>query len=312
MSHLVKRALRGPSRPEDMTRAIGKRKSNSLSYPLAAFEFDGEGVESSDARRGPVRAVDPVLRAAAQAAPPSVQLEELTWTEVRAAIQSGTTTIIVPAGGTEQSGPHIALGKHNVRARVLAGRIAAALGDTLVAPVLAYVPEGAISPPSGHMRFPGTISIPDAVFKNTLEAAGRSLRQAGFTHIVLVGDHGGYQSTLKQAAADLNKEWAGSGVRAHYIPDYYRAVDVAYVRALRAKGPERRPDRQPCRHGRHVADLAIDPSLVRSNHLSGDHGPAEGTNGDPGPSSAALGQLGVDLVVSQTVAAIRKARAEKR
>jgi creatinine amidohydrolase/Fe(II)-dependent formamide hydrolase-like protein len=249
--------------------------------------------------------------AAARAAPPSVQLEELTWTEVRAAIQSGTTTVIVPAGGTEQSGPHIALGKHNVRARVLAGRIAAALGDTLVAPVLAYVPEGTISPPSGHMRFPGTISIPDAVFRNTLEAAGRSLRQAGFTRIVLVGDHGGYQSVLKQAAADLNREWAGSGVRACYIPEYYRAADVAYARALRAKGLS---DIQIGSHAG-TADtsltLAIDPSLVRSDHLRGDHGPAEGTNGDPGPSSAALGQLGVDLVVSQTVAAIRKARAEK-
>jgi creatinine amidohydrolase/Fe(II)-dependent formamide hydrolase-like protein len=249
--------------------------------------------------------------AAARAAPPSVQLEELTWTEVRAAIQSGTTTVIVPAGGTEQSGPHIALGKHNVRARVLAGRIAAALGDTLVAPVLAYVPEGTISPPSGHMRFPGTISIPDAVFRNTLEAAGKSLRQAGFTRIVLVGDHGGYQSVLKQAAADLNREWAGSGVRAYYIPEYYRAADVVYARALRARGLS---DVQIGSHAG-TADtsltLAIDPSLVRSDHLRGDHGPAGGTNGDPGPSSAALGQLGVDLVVSQTVAAIRKARAEK-
>ena len=121
------------------------------------------------------------------------------------------------------------------------------------------------------------------MFKNTLEAAGRSLRQAGFTHIVLVGDHGGYQSTLKQAAADLNKEWAGSGVRALFIPDYYRAADVAYVRALRAKGLS---DVQIGSHAG-TADtsltLAIDPSLVRSNHLSGDHGPAEGTNGDPGP-----------------------------
>lgn len=252
-----------------------------------------------------------VFGTAAQAAPPSVQLEELTWTEVRAAVRSGTTTIIVPAGGTEQSGPHIALGKHNVRARVLAGRIAAALGDTLVAPVLAYVPEGGVSPPTGHMRFPGTISIPDSVFKNTLEAAGRSLRQAGFVHIVLVGDHGGYQSILKQAAADLNREWAGSGVRAHYIREYYGAADVAYVRALRAKGLS---DVQIGSHGG-TADtsltLAIDPSLVRSDHVPGDHGPADGTNGDPGPSSAALGQLGVDLVVSQTVAAIRKARAEK-
>jgi creatinine amidohydrolase len=250
--------------------------------------------------------------AAAEAAPPSVQLEELTWTEVRDAIKSGATTVIIPAGGTEQSGPHIALGKHNVRARVLCSRIARTLGDTLVAPVLAYVPEGGIQPPTGHMRFPGTISIPDPVFKATLEAAGRSLRQAGFTHIVFVGDHGGYQSVLKQAAADLTREWAGTGVRAHYIAEYYRAADVSFVRVLRNHGLS---DVQIGSHAG-TADtsltMAIDPSLVRPGHVGGDHGPAEGTNGDPGPSSVVLGQLGVDLIVTQTVEAIRKARTEKR
>lgn len=250
------------------------------------------------------------LSTAAQAAPPSVQLEELTWTEVKAALQSGTTTIIIPAGGTEQSGPHMALGKHNVRARVLSGRIAAALGDTLVAPVLAYVPEGAISPPVGHMRFPGTISIPDATFKSTVEAAARSFRQAGFRHIVLLGDHGGYQTLLKQAAADLNREWAGHGVHAHFIAEYYGATQTAYVQALRAKGLT------AAQIGEHagVADtslmMAIDPSYVRADRLGG-HSAADGTQGDPAASSAALGQLGVDLIVSQTVAAIRKARAEK-
>jgi len=248
---------------------------------------------------------------AAQAAPPSVQLEELTWTEVRAALQAGTTTIIVPAGGTEQNGPHMALGKHNVRARLLAGRIAVALGDTLVAPVIAYVPEGAISPPAGHMRFPGTISIPDAAFKSTVEAAGRSFRQAGFTDIVLLGDHGGYQPVLGDAAAALNKEWAGSGVRAHFIEDYYRVTQTAYIQGLRAKGLSE------TQIGRHAgaADtslmLALDPSLVRTDRLAG-HSAADGTAGDPTASSAALGQLGVELIVSHTVAAIRKARAEKR
>jgi creatinine amidohydrolase len=242
----------------------------------------------------------------AQAAPPGVQLEELTWTEVRDAVKAGTTTIIIPAGGTEQSGPHMALGKHNVRARVLAGRIAAALGDTLVAPVLAYVPEEA-----GHQRFPGTISIPGATFKSVLEAAARSLRQAGFAHIVLLGDHGGYQAQLKEAAADLNREWAGSGVRAHFIEDYYRASQTAYLQALRAKGLS---DAQIGSHAG-AADtslmLAIDPSLVRADRLAG-RSATDGTAGDPALSSAALGQLGVDLIVSQTVAAIRKARAEKR
>ena len=250
------------------------------------------------------------LSTAALAAPPSVQLEELTWTEVKAALQSGTTTIIIPAGGTEQSGPHMALGKHNVRARVLAGKIAAALGDTLVAPVLSYVPEGAISPPVGHMRFPGTISIPDATFRSTVEAAARSFRQAGFTHIVLLGDHGGYQALLKQAAAELNREWAGHGVHAHFIAEYYGATQTAYVQALRAKGFT---DGQIGEHAG-VADtslmMAIDPAYVRADRLGG-HNAADGTQGDPAKSSAALGQLGVDLIVSQTVAAIRKARAEK-
>ena len=54
-----------------------------------------------------------------------VFLEELTWTELRDAVRSGSTTAIIPVGGTEQSGPHLALGKHNVRVKLLAGRIAA-------------------------------------------------------------------------------------------------------------------------------------------------------------------------------------------
>src|SRR5262249_51379206 len=98
----------------------------------------------------------------AQAQPPeTVFLEELTWTELRDLIDSGKTTIIVPIGGTEQNGPDMALGKHNVRVKALSEKIALALGNALVAPVIAYVPEGGVSPPTAHMRFPGTITIPD-------------------------------------------------------------------------------------------------------------------------------------------------------
>src|SRR5215510_305436 len=47
--------------------------------------------------------------------PDTVFLEELTWPELRALVAAGKTTIILPIGGTEQNGPHMALGKHNVR-----------------------------------------------------------------------------------------------------------------------------------------------------------------------------------------------------
>ena len=90
--------------------------------------------------------------AAAAHAQDSVFIDELTSTEVAALVRAGKTTALVPIGGTEQSGPHIVLGKHNVRARVLGGKIAVALGNALVAPVIAYVPEGSVDPPSAHMR----------------------------------------------------------------------------------------------------------------------------------------------------------------
>ena len=78
-----------------------------------------------------------VADAAGEPATRSVFLEELTWTELRDDIRAGATTVIVPVGGTEQSGPHMALGKHNVRVKALAARIAESLGNVLVAPVIA-------------------------------------------------------------------------------------------------------------------------------------------------------------------------------
>src|SRR5229473_6680384 len=126
-------------------------------------------------------AVAAMLAPAARAqAPDTVLLEELTWTEVRDAVRSGKTTIIVPSGGTEQNGPHMALGKHNARVRVLSEKIARALGDALVAPVLPYVPEGRVNPPTGHMRFPGTITVPEDAFQKVIEYAARSFKQHGF------------------------------------------------------------------------------------------------------------------------------------
>lgn len=245
---------------------------------------------------------------AAAPAPASVQLEELTWTELRDAIKAGKTTVIVPVGGTEQSGPHIVLGKHNVRARMLAARIAAGLGNALVAPVIAYVPEGAIDPPTGHMRFAGTISIPEGAFEATLEGAARSFRQAGFRDIVLIGDHGGYQKSLVKIAAKLDREWAASAVRVHAIEEYYRAADREFAQALRQQGYS---DAEIGTHAG-AADtslsLAVDEQLVRSARLKdgGALTAADGVAGDPRRASAAAGRAGIDLIVARTRDAIQR------
>lgn len=254
--------------------------------------------------------------ASAQGASASVQLEELTWTEVRDALRAGTTTVIIPVGGTEQSGPHMALGKHNVRVKVLAERIARALGHTLVAPVIAYVPEGQVSPPTQHMRYSGTVSISDDAFKAVVDGAARSFKQHGFTDVVLIGDHGGYQSLLAAVATRLNRDWASSPARAHFVAAYYETAQAPYNHALREHGLS---DAQIGSHAG-AADtslmLATDASLVRREQLRIDLDPAAakavGVSGDPHLATAALGQLGVELIVSRTTTAIRQAIARPR
>jgi creatinine amidohydrolase/Fe(II)-dependent formamide hydrolase-like protein len=243
-----------------------------------------------------------------------VFLEDLTSPELRDAQARGKTTIIIPVGGTEQSGPQLALGKHNVRVQWLAARIAESLGNALVAPVVSYVPEGGITPPTGHMRFPGTISIPDAAFQALIDGAARSFRQGGFTDVVLIGDHGGYQSQLKTVAQRLNRDWAGTKARAHFIDTYYGVTQAAYVQALHAKGLS---DAQIGLHAGSADTslmLATDASRVRPDQYdaAARGAPANGVNGDPRASSAALGQIGVDLIVSASVAAIRQATAARQ
>src|SRR5437762_13328029 len=109
----------------------------------------------------------------------TVFLEELTWTELRDQIRAGKTTVIVPIGGTEQNGSHMALGKHNLRVRYLSEKIARTLGNALVAPVIAYVPKGALAPPPAHRRFPGTTTVPEEAFDKIIEYGARSFTLAG-------------------------------------------------------------------------------------------------------------------------------------
>ena len=248
--------------------------------------------------------------AASAQVPDTVFLEQLTWDEVRDSIAAGKTTVIVPTGGTEQNGPHMALGKHNVRIAANAELIARRLGNTLVAPVMAYVPEGGIDPPTGHMRFAGTISLPDPIFRQVLEYAARSLKQHGFRDIVFIGDSGPNQPGQDAVAATLNAEWAGSNVRAHAIAGYYRADPEGDAAEMMKRGIRKEEI------GNHadVRDtsqmMAVDPRMVRTAKLQAGDG-NNGIQGDPRRSTPEIGRALIERTVVRTVDLIRKSMAAR-
>ena len=164
--------------------------------------------------------------------PDTVWIEEMTWMDVRDAIAAGKTTAIVPTGGVEPNGPWLALGKHNYVLRATCDAIARRLGDAVCTPIIKLVPEGAIEPPSGHMRSPGTISLRAETFEAVLTDVAHSLKMHGFRHIIFIGDSGGNQRAQRAVAETLNTRWGGDPVVAH-VQEYYDYASAARYMATR-------------------------------------------------------------------------------
>ncbi|MEZ5899931.1 MAG: creatininase family protein [Hyphomicrobiaceae bacterium] len=225
-----------------------------------------------------------------------VEIERMTSPEVADAIAHGYTTIIIPTGGTEQNGPHMVLGKHNFIVAETARRIARKLGNALVAPVMTYVPEGDIATREGHMAYPGTISLPPAVFVSVLENAAASFRAHGFKTIVLLGDSGPNQAPQKRVADALSEAWANDGVRVIQASSYY--ADNGGEAWLVAQGETKS---QIGTHAgiRDTSELmAVYPDGIRKDKLAADE---KGVVGDPTRASAERGEKLLDLKVEAAV-----------
>ncbi len=234
----------------------------------------------------------------------TVFMEDMTWPEIREVLANGTTTVLIPTGGTEQNGPHLILGKHNYIIRYTCGKIAEELGNTLVAPVISYVPEGNIYPPDGHMRFPGTISVSNQVFSDLLESTAESLKAHGFKVIAFVGDSGGNQSVQEEVAKRLNGQWNSRGIRVIHVGDYYSGNGQARYLINEGHTPEQ--------IGSHAGILdtsellAVYPKGVKI-HLLADNPVNEFvSSGADGDSTQASGLLGTALLNLKIQSAVRQ------
>lgn len=236
-----------------------------------------------------------------------VKLEQLTWQEVRDRVAAGTTTVIVPTGGTEQNGPHVVLGKHNRIVAYTAEQIARRLGKTLVAPVMAYVPEGDIDPPTDHMGKHGTLTLDEATFERVLEQTARSLEHHGFRRICFLGDSYGNQAAQARVAARLNAEWAEKGVLVVHVSDYYDANGQTEWLMKQGETQEAIGGHAGIRDTSEL--MYVDPSGVRWNKRRKNGGSdfeTSGVDGDPTRASRQRGKQLIELKIKAAIAQIRK------
>src|SRR5262245_43662201 len=122
-------------------------------------------------------------------------LEEMSWTDVEARVAAGTRTMLVMTASMEQHGPHLPTMTDTAIGYAVGSRIAEKLGDALLAPV--------IRPGCSdhHLAFPGSVSVPESVFIETVKAYVNSLAPHGFSTFALLSSHGGNFDPLAKAAA---------------------------------------------------------------------------------------------------------------
>ncbi len=224
----------------------------------------------------------------------SVFLEDMTTNEVRAKLDAGCPVGIVFSAGGEQTGPHVALGKHIFRARVYGEAIARSLGDAIVAPIQPFAPNSTARG-DPHAAFAGSIGVSTQTFSAINEEIARSLIEGGFKRVALLGDHGNGQKELRVIAAKLDAEYAGRGARVFFVSDGYdRARRQIEAESMAAGVPA----------GGHgglwdtAETLAAKRGSVRMNLLragdvsNGGNGKmnAEGFSGDPRKTTLALGK----------------------
>jgi creatinine amidohydrolase len=240
--------------------------------------------------------------------PDTVQIADMTWIEVKTALDRGYTTVIVPSGGIEQNGAHMVLAKHDYIVRWAADRIARELGKTLVAPLVSYVPEGEYDPPSGHLRYPGTLGVSENAFALTLEGIARSLKAGGFKTICFIADHGGSQRPQAEVAARLSREWAEQGVGVISVGAYY--ADAAQIKLLQEQGET-------------AATIGVHAGIIDTSELMAIH--PEGVDlariaalpfslrstGATGDATRASGERGRTLIEMRIAAAVREIRSSR-
>jgi creatinine amidohydrolase/Fe(II)-dependent formamide hydrolase-like protein len=238
----------------------------------------------------------------------TVWLEEMTWMDVRDAMAAGKKTMIISTGGVEPNGPWLALGKHNYVLTANCEAIARLLGDALCAPIVKFVPEGNLDPPTGHMTTVGTISVTNETFQALLSDMVMSFKAHGFENIVLIGDSGGNARPMQAVADKFAAEWNGSPVVAH-IPEHYRYATVsALLDELGVTTDDMESDGLHDDPGITMNMMVADPESVRwSARVAAGKATINGVSIEDKEKALEIGRKIVEMRAADTAAAIRAA-----
>ncbi len=219
------------------------------------------------------------------------RLDTMAWPEVARRSGSGAV-LLIPAGSTEQHGPHLPITTDTDIAMAVAAGAAARQTRLVVAPPLAYGASGE------HQGFAGTLSIGQEATEAILVELGRSAA-VDFAHVMVISTHGGNAGPLRRAMVRLRAEgrpvtawspsWSGDLHAGRTETSLMLAIAPRSVHLDRAEAGDDRP-------------LEILLPLLRQHGVRPVS--ANGVLGDPSGASAGEGHRLLSAAVGQLVDAV--------
>jgi len=214
----------------------------------------------------------------------ALELDQMSWPEVKAELEGGRDTVVMALGATEQHGPHMPLATDALLGDHLARLVAERL-EAFVAPTVR------IGCSEHHLAFPGTLSISEETFHAIVADVVRSLARGGFRRVVLLPTHGGNFAPLAAAVEKLGDD---SGIDVRALTDLRALLAIAQVGADEHGVPLNEG-------GLHAGEwetsmlTSVHPELVRQDRA------VPGYTGDIESAMGAMFASGVDAIADNGV-----------
>ena len=189
----------------------------------------------------------------------AIDIENMSWTDVKEAIRAGYDTVVFAVGSMEQHGPHLPIKTDSAIGEAVARGVAKRLGNALMAPTLR------LGCSRHHLSFAGTVSVQPETLIATISDYISSLCEHGFRAIVILASHGGNFAPLNQALEELRQSHPDHTIE--FCGDISAMMDAMYA-AAEQFGTTRE------QAGVHAGDLetsimmALEPELVRTERTA--------------------------------------------
>jgi len=202
-------------------------------------------------------------------------MPEMTWKEIKEILPK-VKVAVIPAGSTEQHGPHLPLQSDTAFCLYICRK-----ASEVVYPMSMVTPPISVGISTHHLKFSGSLTVRPETFVDTIYDFAWSLKRHGIRRVVIINGHGGNAAAIKLAARRIMDEL---GLTSASL-SYWELLGAQKAREILSTYP--RVPGHACEFETSLS-YVIQPELIRGDKIGASDGIA------PSPYESFLSKIEVE------------------